>query len=112
GSTTNSGNISYNWNTDSGNIASNFSDSIVVDDSGNYQLKVTDPDNGCIDSLSKVVDIDTGEAFASITGNDTLTCTKSTDTLDGSSSTTNSEISITAGMLLVAAFPKTSWTAL
>ncbi|MFB6307174.1 MAG: beta strand repeat-containing protein, partial [Flavobacteriales bacterium] len=90
GSSTSSGNINYTWSPNGGNITSDFGDSVIVNDSGNYELKINDPDNGCKDSTTALVDIDTGGAFASIFGNDTLTCNKTTDTLIGTGSSTSS----------------------
>jgi gliding motility-associated-like protein len=90
GSTTNSGSINYSWSTTDGNIINNLTDSVVVDEAGTYQLVVTDPDNGCTDTTTSTVGIDTASPTASITGVDILHCNKATDTLDGTGSTTNS----------------------
>ncbi|MFB6305395.1 MAG: hypothetical protein ABEH43_00120, partial [Flavobacteriales bacterium] len=90
-STTNSGNITYTWSASGGgNIINDLGDSIIVDTSGTYKLVVTDPVSGCKDSTTVNVTHDTVPPTADITGEDTITCTKNTDTLDGSGSTSNS----------------------
>ncbi|MFB6305515.1 MAG: hypothetical protein ABEH43_00730, partial [Flavobacteriales bacterium] len=65
-------------------------DSLIVNDSGTYQLVVSDLNNGCADTTTATVEKNTGNAIAEVTDNDTITCSKSTDTLIGMNSTTGS----------------------
>ncbi|MFB6307175.1 MAG: hypothetical protein ABEH43_09360, partial [Flavobacteriales bacterium] len=83
GSATSSGSIKFDWNTTSGNIIADLGDSIIVDDSADYTLIVTDPITGCEDSLSKYVSLDTAKPTADIRDVNGVKCPSKSDTLDG-----------------------------
>ena len=91
-STTNSGNKDFGWSTSSGNIVNAAADSswIEVDAASSYTVTVTDPDNGCSDNFSVAVPADTVVPTAIVSQPDTLTCSNTSVSLDGSSSTSKS----------------------
>ncbi|RKS52918.1 hypothetical protein BC962_1161, partial [Gillisia mitskevichiae] len=64
---------------------------IKVTEPGNYSVIVTDNSNGCSDKASITVEQNTTTANAVITGNQELTCTTTSVTLDASSSTADGE---------------------
>lgn len=67
-------NITYQWNTEDGNIVSGQTDSIaIVDAEGTYTLVVTNTDNGCTSSSSKYVNADNDPPVYSA-DNDVITC--------------------------------------
>ncbi|MCO6460621.1 MAG: gliding motility-associated C-terminal domain-containing protein [Saprospiraceae bacterium] len=64
------------WSTVNGNIISPQTDSIIqVDKSGDYVITVTNPQNGCLSSISVFVDEDKDPPTGNITPPDTLNCT-------------------------------------
>ncbi|MFB6305396.1 MAG: hypothetical protein ABEH43_00125, partial [Flavobacteriales bacterium] len=90
-STSTPGSPTFSWNALSGNITSGSNDdTATVDQSGDYEVVVTDDSLGCTDKDTVTVVSDSAMPTANITGQDTITCTKQTDTLDGTGSTTNS----------------------
>ncbi|MFB6306531.1 MAG: hypothetical protein ABEH43_06015, partial [Flavobacteriales bacterium] len=92
--TTASGNKAYTWNSlGAGNIISGQgTDSVMVDASGDYELIIEDPDNGCTDKDTNTIPLDDNVPTVSIVNPapDTLNCTKNSDTLDAAGSSTTS----------------------
>ncbi|MFB6307497.1 MAG: hypothetical protein ABEH43_11040, partial [Flavobacteriales bacterium] len=85
-----SADVIYQWNTDMGNITSSSSnDTITVNDSGRYALKVTDTTNDCSNSSSYLVDIDTTLSAEIISNINELTCDIDSALFDGTRSTDN-----------------------
>ncbi|PTX42878.1 gliding motility-associated-like protein [Christiangramia gaetbulicola] len=81
------GSASYSWN--SGSAAGNqlgTSATLKVSTPGTYYVTVTDGDNGCSDTTSVQVTQDITPVTANITGNEELTCSNTSITLDASSS--------------------------
>ncbi|MFB6305741.1 MAG: T9SS type A sorting domain-containing protein, partial [Flavobacteriales bacterium] len=75
GSISTPSNISYMWSTNNGNITSSTTNSsITLDATGDYQLVVTDKDNGCKDTASATIKSDYSAADASLRKNDTTIC--------------------------------------
>ena len=60
-----------------------------VSDPGTYQLRLTDPTNGCRDSATVTVAIDTVSPVARVFTDNTLDCVTPSITLDGTASTIN-----------------------
>ncbi|MCB9336683.1 MAG: gliding motility-associated C-terminal domain-containing protein [Lewinellaceae bacterium] len=87
------GHLSFQWVTGNGHILPPANvPNPVVDEPGNYELIVTDLENGCQDNDLVVVSLDTLAPHAVITipDPDSLTCTNTQVTLDGSGSTGSS----------------------
>jgi len=85
-STTSSGNKDYSWSTSGGNIVGAAADSswIDADAATGYTVTLTDPNNGCDNSSTVTVPIDTSAPDAMVAAPDTLTCTNTSVTLDAS----------------------------
>jgi len=92
GSFSQSGNNSYSWvATLGGNIISGTTaDTINIDAPGNYTLTITDNSNGCMSSNTVIVLEDTISPSVMIVAPITLTCSTSSQILDGSGSISNS----------------------
>ena len=88
-STTSSGNKDFSWTTTGGNIVNAAADSswVDVDVSADYTVTLTDPANGCTNSSTETVPLDTIAPDATVAAPDTLTCTKTSVTLDASATT-------------------------
>lgn len=85
----NSANVSFNWNTTDGNIVSgNDSTSALVNFGGTYVLTVTDIINGCSASDSLIVNTDNTPPVVNAGNDTTLTCRVPQITLSGSAATT------------------------
>lgn len=82
---TNSGNINYEWQTSSGVVLGN-SASLIIFQTGNYTLIVTDPDNGCTTTSDVEVTSEANLPVADAGLSSTLTCTDIEAILDGSAS--------------------------
>lgn len=88
------GNFSYQWTAiNGGNISAN-PDSLQpeITTAGNYQLIVTNTDNGCTSMDEVVVAADTNLPIADAGSLDTLTCNQIVINLDGSSSSSGINI--------------------
>ncbi len=83
GSTSISGNLSYEWQDAIGNTIS-IDDNISVIDPGNYILIITDIDNGCTASATEFIDQDINPPLADAGESQTLTCVETIVTLTGS----------------------------
>ena len=89
---TGSTNGSFQWSDPSGvNIGTGATVDVTL--AGTYELIVTDNDNGCTALTSIVVNQNTNEPSSSIAPAASITCTNSTVNLDGSASTSGSNIS-------------------
>ena len=90
-STTSSGNKDFGWSTSGGNIVNAAADSswIDVDAAASYKVSVTDQANGCTNSSTETVPIDTVPPDAKVALPDTLTCTTTSVTLDASATTSD-----------------------
>ncbi|MFT6017800.1 MAG: thiol-disulfide isomerase/thioredoxin [Saprospiraceae bacterium] len=95
GSNSSSGsNINYLWSTSNGNIVSGgTSTAPVVDADGTYALIVTNSDNGCTASSEIIVTENTNTPAASAGTAGQLNCTNTSLSLDGSGSSSGSNIS-------------------
>lgn len=86
-------NYNYFWTTENGNITSSpDSFQISVNEPGNYQLLIIDDSNGCMDSLSFPVQLDTLAPVANAGENLELDCQGTILVLDGAGSTTGDSI--------------------
>ncbi|MFB6258497.1 MAG: PKD domain-containing protein [Flavobacteriales bacterium] len=83
-SSSNSGSLSYSWSTGAS------SPTTSVSTGGPHTLTITDPANGCTDDTSVTVAADTVPPNAIILPPDTIDCSTSSVTLDGSNSSSNS----------------------
>ncbi|WP_298263777.1 gliding motility-associated C-terminal domain-containing protein, partial [uncultured Lutibacter sp.] len=81
------GDASYLWSTGA------TTSSIEVTAAGEYTVTVTDSINGCSSTETVMVSEDTTAVVASITGNETLTCTITSVVLDASGSTVQGDAS-------------------
>ncbi|WP_298289208.1 hypothetical protein, partial [uncultured Lutibacter sp.] len=81
------GDASYLWSTGA------TTSSIEVTAAGEYTVTVTDSINGCSSTETVMVSEDTTAVVASITGNETLTCTTTSVVLDASGSTVQGDAS-------------------
>ncbi len=88
------GNITYAWTTTNGNIVSGANTPTPeVDAAGNYELTVTNTDNGCtaVDATTVVSNINPPVAAIAAPGN--LDCNNNSVVLDGSGSSSGPNIS-------------------
>ncbi len=92
GNSSSGSNFSYLW-TDSNNNAIGTNEQIEVSTADTYQLLVTDSENGCTASATAQVDENTAAPAANAGSGGELNCNQSVVTLDGSSSSGNSQIS-------------------
>jgi hypothetical protein len=84
--------IVYSWTTSGGSILSGAgSPNPVVNGSGVYTLTVHNTDNGCTDTDAVEIAIDTIAPIANAGPSNTLTCTQTTLTLDGTASSAGSQ---------------------
>ncbi len=84
-STSVSGNISFEWQDEVGNIIS-ILENVPISSPGDYTLIVTDTDNGCSISTTVEVQQDIESPIADAGQNQILTCSQTNVTLDGSGS--------------------------
>ncbi len=91
-SSTTHGTIAYSWQSLSGGNVSSESNTATpwVDGPGTYQLVITDPVNGCMDSATISVPENQQAPTPAISTPPALTCDSTTATLDATGSTTNS----------------------
>lgn len=90
GSTTGN-NVAYQWSTTDGNIVSGQNDiTAIVNQGGTYTLQVTS--SGCTSSKTVVMPANTTQPQAIILPPSTLTCATNTITLDGSTSSSGSNM--------------------
>ncbi|MEL6275602.1 MAG: hypothetical protein AAFU03_10910, partial [Bacteroidota bacterium] len=69
------GDFTFSWATDVGNFLSGANSlNPIVDAPGNYTLTIANTDNGCVDSFTVSVAIDTIAPFAVAGADSTLTC--------------------------------------
>ena len=85
GSTSASGNISFEWLDEAGNTIS-IDENTTVGAPGDYTLIVTDTDNGCSIATTVTVNQDVTPPLADAGQNQVLTCSQNDITLDGSAS--------------------------
>lgn len=92
GSASSSGvNYSYNWTTTNGNIVSGANTvNPIINQAGDYQITVTNTDNGCAASDLVSIALNNTLPLADAGLNDTLTCVITSLVLDGSYSSTGS----------------------
>ncbi len=95
GSNSESGtNITYLWSTTDGNIVSGASSvNPVIDEVGTYTLTVNNSTNGCTASSSLSVTADTSTPNSDAGSASPITCSNNSITLDGSNSSSGSNIS-------------------
>ena len=89
--TAGSGNYTYEWNPLSGIVSGSTTSNPLVNQTGFYNVIVTDNDNGCTTLADVVVTASMDIPTVSLAANDTLTCR---DTLVALSATYNSTYSI------------------
>lgn len=82
------GNLSYDWNNGLSN-----DDSLIVNTVGIYTLVLTDDSNGCLDTMSVIVDENVNTPIANILGFDTLSCQVSIVNLVGEDLTASADVS-------------------
>ncbi len=76
------------WSTSDGNITGSTSSlSTTADEDGTYTLTVTNTTNGCSDDIDVILTIDTVSPNADAGADQTLTCSTTSLTLNGTSST-------------------------
>ena len=81
-------NLSFEWSTTNGSITSDTTaDTIIVNAAGDYQLVVTNDNNGCSATVSVMVDSDISPPDINIEDPDTLSCAVGNFTLDASGTT-------------------------
>ncbi len=86
--------FTYLWTTTNGNIVSgDDTTEPVIDQSGDYELLVTNTDNGCTSTSSVSISEDTNSPTADAGPDDELNCSEPDLTLDGSGSSSGSNIS-------------------
>ncbi|KAA3634247.1 MAG: hypothetical protein DWQ02_11720 [Bacteroidetes bacterium] len=79
--------IEYEWSTNDGNLLGNVTEEeVMVNVSGNYELLVTNTNNGCMNSLEVFVPIDTIAPVADAGDDFELDCYGNSLFLDGSNS--------------------------
>jgi gliding motility-associated-like protein len=92
GGSSSGSNITYSWQNDTGaEISSNSS--VTVFEPGNYTLVVADNSNGCTNDSTVIVIQDLSAPQSSATALDSITCSNSIATLQGSSSP-NTDVSL------------------
>ena len=82
------------WSLNDAPVATDVS-TLTVDEAGVYILMITNLDNGCIDSDTITVAVDTVAPLLVLTGIDTLTCAQSMISADATSSILSATTSIT-----------------
>ena len=86
-------NITYQWNTNDGNIVSgSTTTNPIVDQPGTYTITVTDNNNGCLSTASVNVGLDNTPPAADAGPDMQLDCANSSVQLDGSGSAAGSNI--------------------
>lgn len=79
--------IEYEWSSDNGNIVDGVEAlQATVSAAGTYTLVVTNVNSGCSESMSVTVDADIEAPVSDIAAPETLTCTNTMTTLDGTAS--------------------------
>ena len=87
GASAGSGSLSYAWRAPGDPaFGGNGMQSPIIDAAGTYELVVLDNQNFCRDSLTQVVTVDDALPMALIAPTDTLTCARTTVSLDGGAS--------------------------
>ncbi len=87
-------NLSFEWTTINGHIISATNTSnIEVDSAGNYELTVTNDDNGCTHDTLVVIDADFANPIISILEPDTIDCIIENFSLDASESSGSDSLS-------------------
>lgn len=84
-------NVSIQWNSLGGGIPRQTDNPLIfeVTQGGQYQVIITNPDNGCITQDTVTVEASADIPQIAIAVPDTLTCTQNSATLDATSSTVN-----------------------
>lgn len=87
------GQVSFDWATTDGNITGNTDVSVIdLNQTGEYALMVTDIQNGCTNMTTYDITIDTLVPIANIIQPEILTCDRTTVNVDGSGSSTGSNL--------------------